>query len=54
MCHDTIPYYLFGSNEKCYQFHLDNVTLLSNNTMFLFSKKRPDMLLHFLACLKLK
>ena len=43
-CHDTIPYYSFGSKEKCHQFHLDNVTMLSNNTMFLFSKRKPELL----------
>ena len=48
-CHDTIPYYLFGSKEKCHQFHLDNVTFLLNNTNLLFSKRKPDVLLIFLG-----
>ena len=42
-----VSYYSFGSKEKCHQFHLDNVNLLSNNTMFLFSKRKPDVVKFF-------
>ena len=54
MCHNTFPYYLFCSKEKCCELHLDNVPLLSNNTMFCFL--REDMICCYIfgACLKRK